>query len=90
MYLTINKNYLCNRLIAGAVSLFLLLGATPSIAQSLEVPLKDLSYFKDPGKSWKVAGNVFADLEKANVLEVKSGTGILVNQPEKGEVSFIS
>lgn len=45
--------------------------------------LKDLSSFKDPGKSWRMAGAVSADLVKKNVLNVTAGDGILVNLPDK-------
>ena len=45
--------------------------------------VKDLTAFKEPGKSWRMAGGVTADLEKPNVFEVTAGTGIIVNQPDK-------
>ncbi|TCD00153.1 3-keto-disaccharide hydrolase [Pedobacter psychroterrae] len=45
--------------------------------------LKDLSSFKDPGKTWSVAGGVTANLNETNVLNVTKGTGILVNLPSK-------
>jgi hypothetical protein len=50
------------------------------LASGQRIDLKDLSAFKDPGKSWSVAGNVFADLNGENVLKVTKGDGILVNQ----------
>lgn len=58
-------------------------GAISSFGQSVEVPLQDLSYFKNPAKSWKIVGDVNASLEKENVLQTSSGTGILVNLPDK-------
>ena len=45
--------------------------------------IKDLSAFKEPAKTWRVAGAVSADLEKPNVLQANPGSGILVNQPDK-------
>lgn len=45
--------------------------------------LKDLTAFKNPGKSWRMAGGVTADLNKPNVLNISQGTGILVNLPDK-------
>ena len=45
--------------------------------------IKDLSAFKEPAKTWRVAGAVSADLEKPNVFQVSPGSGILVNQPDK-------
>ena len=53
------------------------------LADQSGIDLKDLSSFKDPGKTWMVAGGVTADLEKINVLKTTSGTGILVNLPGK-------
>ena len=47
------------------------------------VPLNDLTAFKDPGKSWEIAGNVSADLSKKNVLHPTKGSGILINLPGK-------
>lgn len=48
-----------------------------------ELPLVDLSQFKDAGKSWHIVGDVNADLIKPNVLTTGNGTGILVNLPSK-------
>ncbi len=45
------------------------------------IPLHDLSAFDNPGKSWKIVGNVMSDLEQQGDLETKSGTGVLVNLP---------
>jgi hypothetical protein len=45
--------------------------------------LKDLSSFKDPGKTWAVAGGVAANLNETNALKITKGTGILVNLPTK-------
>lgn len=47
------------------------------------IPLNDLSAFKDPGKSWQISGNVTADLNQQNVLKPAKGQGILVNLPGK-------
>ena len=43
----------------------------------------DLSAFKNPGKSWRMAVGVTADLNKPNILNISQGTGILVNLPDK-------
>jgi hypothetical protein len=45
------------------------------------VPLTDLSFFRSPGKSWSIVGDVSADLGKANVFRSVKGTGILMNMP---------
>lgn len=60
-----------------------LLFAHSSFGQSVKIPFQDLSYFKDPAKSWQIAGNVVAELDKPNEFEISNGTGILVNQPGK-------
>ena len=46
-----------------------------------EVSLNDLSSFKNPGKSWLIAGDASADLTTNNKLTTATGTGILVNLP---------
>lgn len=67
-------------------SLFFLVFCTSSFhattAQTI-THLADLSAFKEPGKSWRLAGGVRADLNKPNVLNISSGSGILVNLPDK-------
>lgn len=45
--------------------------------------LNDLSAFKNPGKSWRMVGQVTADLNKPNSLNTSPGSGILVNVPDK-------
>lgn len=73
------------RLWAGAVStaFCFLLSTQVSFAQTTQIPFKDLSHFKDPGKSWSIVGEVEANLEKQNTFNISRGTGILVNQPDK-------
>jgi len=53
------------------------------LADQSGIDLKDLSSFKDPGKTWSVAGGVTANLNETNVLNITKGTGILVNLPTK-------
>lgn len=67
------------------VKLVLLAMVTKSFGQVQEENFKDLSGFIEPGKNWKVAGNVFADLDEQNKFEIKKGSGVLVNNPKKGE-----
>lgn len=45
--------------------------------------LNDLTFFRDPGKSWRTVGDVRADLGKPDVLLITQGTGIMVNLPDK-------
>ena len=47
------------------------------------LPLQDLSAFQDPGETWRIVGDVTANLKKNNVLKVSNGTGVLVNLPTK-------
>ncbi len=42
---------------------------------------QDLSSFKSPGKNWSLASDVQSSLLEKNLLLVKSGTGVLINQP---------
>jgi hypothetical protein len=43
------------------------------------VSLADLSFFQSPGSTWKLAGDVRADLSQKAVLTTTPGTGVLVN-----------
>lgn len=54
-----------------------------STGQLQPVELQNLGAFKDPGKNWKIVGNVSADLAKENKLVTSPGTGILVNILDK-------
>ena len=54
-----------------------------AFCQSSIIPLDGLSSFRNPGKSWQIAGGVNAALGKANQLNTTSGKGILVNLPGK-------
>jgi hypothetical protein len=63
---------------AGLTATLWLCGTVLALGQRID--LKDLSAFKNPGSSWSVAGNVFADLNAENVLKPTKGDGILVNQ----------
>ncbi len=47
------------------------------------IDLADLSAFNNPGKSWRVAGAVVADLRKPNAFNIAPGKGILVNVSEE-------
>lgn len=50
------------------------------LAHGQRLDLKDLSAFKNPGNSWSIVGNAFADLNADNVLKTSKGDGILINQ----------
>ncbi|MEO7214658.1 DUF1080 domain-containing protein [Mucilaginibacter sp.] len=63
---------------AGLTATLWLCGTVLALGQRID--LKDLSAFKNPGSSWSVAGNVFADLNAENILKPTKGDGILVNQ----------
>ena len=55
--------------------------AQPAPAPGIALPLNDLSAFTAPTSNWRIAGNVRADLNKANTLTTEKGTGVLVNVP---------
>jgi len=73
------------RLWVGAVStaICFLLSTQVSFSQKTQISFKDLSHFKDPGKSWSVAGKVNTKPEEQNTFAISKGTGILVNLPNK-------
>jgi hypothetical protein len=64
--------------------LMLLIGAFSSglVAAQNTVPLSDFSFFQKPGPSWKLVGDVHANINQKAVLTTAPGTGILVNLPE--------
>ena len=66
--------FLCAALFLGLVSVT----SSGLFAQS-ELSLNDLSAFKNPPKSWRIAGDVSADLNTNNTLTTSPGTGVLVN-----------
>ncbi|WP_375436107.1 DUF1080 domain-containing protein [uncultured Hymenobacter sp.] len=78
----LNTNCLTRKLLLAIV---VCLGITPgSFAQTDNaITFQDLSAFKSPGKTWQIAGDVEASLEKDNILKPTKGTGILVNLPDK-------
>jgi hypothetical protein len=56
----------------------------PGIAQVTELPyakitLQDLKDFKPTGGNWKIAGDVFYDLNQSGKGKITAGNGILVN-----------
>ncbi|WP_235938596.1 family 16 glycoside hydrolase [Chitinophaga solisilvae] len=60
------------------------IGGGQRLTAQTRVPLTDLSAFKQPSSSWRIAGDVRSDLQQDNTLTTTTGTGILVNLPEKG------
>ena len=80
-------NHYCSflRLIGAGLALFIAVAFLPlqhAFAQTI-IPLNDLSAFRDPAKSWKIVGNVSADLNKPHKLNTAEGNGILANVPDK-------
>ena len=60
-------------------------------AQQQQVPLIDLMPFKTIGNNWSIAGDVSADISKANDLTLTPGKGILVTKPtEKDRVNLVT
>jgi len=75
---------------AGNAAGFALLLASGLLAQQplnaqTQLPLTDLSAFQPASKTWRIAGEVQADLAIANTLKTGSGTGVLVNTPTEQE-----
>ena len=64
--------------------LIFLLVTLSSFGQSQKINFDNLSDFRRPTKNWQIAGNVYADLNESNGLRLKKGTGILVNDPSRG------
>lgn len=57
-----------------------------------DISLHDLSAFKDPGRNWSLASDVWADYTKPGRLEaVKAGTGAILDHPsEKNHTHLIT
>ncbi|MES2829442.1 MAG: family 16 glycoside hydrolase [Bacteroidota bacterium] len=70
-----------------ALVLVNILGIGAMKAQSLKtkVLLDDFSAFKTPAKNWKLVGGVHADPYQAVDFTIVKGSGILVNQFDKGK-----
>lgn len=66
-----------------SLSLLIALSASSYGQNTEQVSLTDLSFFKNPSKSWQIAGGAKADLGKINQLNLSQGTGVLVNLPGK-------
>lgn len=55
----------------------------PAAGQTGKIPLQDLSSFREPGKSWSIVSDASALLDKPHELTGVSGTGVLLNTPDK-------
>jgi hypothetical protein len=73
--------YYCGLMKSGLLSAVALFFAIEAQSQTQQITLDDLSAFRDPGKTWEIAGDVSADLSENNLLETEKGKGVLVNQP---------
>ena len=60
----------------------IILGASAVNAQ-VQVPLDEIGFFKSPGKTWGIVGEVSALPEEPNSLTSSKGKGILINLPTK-------
>ncbi|WP_316831211.1 DUF1080 domain-containing protein [Pedobacter aquatilis] len=72
----------------GSSALVWLLGTCMAFAQQPNIPLTDLSAFKEPGNSWSLVGDVTTDLNEVNVLKGTKGTGILLNTSNPKKKGF--
>ncbi len=68
------------------ILLLLYLSGPQLLVAQTTFPLTDLSAFQTPANSWKLASNVNADLSHDEVLTITSGSGILVNLPNKKNI----
>ncbi|WP_231464602.1 MULTISPECIES: DUF1080 domain-containing protein [unclassified Pedobacter] len=64
---------------AGSTALFLLVGTCLAFGQQPNIPLTDLSAFKEPGNSWSLVSDVTVDMNVENAIKGTKGTGILLN-----------
>lgn len=64
---------------AGSTAFVWLIGTCLAFSQQSNIPLTDLSAFKEPGNSWSLVGDVTADLNENNSIKSTKGTGILLN-----------
>lgn len=51
--------------------------------EQTNISLNDLSFFRNPGKSWSIVSDVTADLNKPEAMSGLPGAGILLNLPNK-------
>src|SRR5690606_34998315 len=75
-------NYISRRIMVFCLAGFFLPATAFAQAKLIQLPLTDLSEFNET-KGWELAGTVFSDLQKDQVLETQNGTGILVNHADK-------
>jgi len=73
------SNFIKRCYIAAMITTLFLPATTTAQTQ---LSLNDLSAFKSSASNWKIAGDVNADLNRANVLNISGGSGILVSLPE--------
>ncbi|WP_421942548.1 3-keto-disaccharide hydrolase [Pedobacter sp.] len=64
---------------AGSTALVWLVGTCLAFGQQPNIPLTDLSAFKEPGNSWTLVGDVTVDMNIVNAVKSTKGTGILLN-----------
>ncbi|RYD78344.1 MAG: DUF1080 domain-containing protein [Sphingobacteriales bacterium] len=72
----------------GSAAFVWLLGTCVAFAQQPNIPLTDLSAFKEPGNSWSLVGDVTVDLNEVNSIKGTKGTGILLNISAPKKVGF--
>ncbi|RNL55543.1 3-keto-disaccharide hydrolase [Pedobacter jejuensis] len=77
-----------NVLKIGSTAFIWLLGTYMALAQQPNIPLTDLSAFKEPGNSWSLVGDVTVNLDQLNSIKGTKGTGILLNISEPKKVGF--
>lgn len=63
------------------IHFFITLLTWQTLTAQKQLDLSNLSDFKNVGANWHIAGDVNADLNKADTLNFSNGKGVLVNQP---------
>ncbi|MFC3562219.1 3-keto-disaccharide hydrolase [Pedobacter jamesrossensis] len=77
-----------NVLKAGSTAFVWLIGTCLAFGQQTNIPLTDLSAFKEPGNSWSLVGDVTADLNENNSIKSSKGSGILLNISSPKKTGF--
>ena len=63
------------------IHFFITLLTWQTLTAQKQLDLSNLSDFKNVGANWHIAGDVNADLNKADTINFSNGKGVLVNQP---------
>ena len=85
MIVLVMKSFLSKKKYLRLMGLLATLATSQSAYAQNKIDLTSLSAFVNPSASWRIVGDVKADLKENNKLQFTTGTGVLVNQPEGGQ-----